>query len=276
VRYFNSDLPFSALYGTRGLGWTSPIQDYYSRAQAGTLPPITFVDPPFRDGGGGNGVSADDHPHGDIRLGQAFLSDVVHAFLESPQWRRGALFVVYDEWGGFFDHVVPPHVPDERANHRNQAQDWGQMGFRIPALAISPYARRGAVSHSTLGFESILKLISHRYSLGTLNRRHRHAFNIGRTFDWESPNFEVPDLPDPAVVATAPCAAGGGGGFPDPTGGPRARAAKKKRPKPHDLTKLETSGYLERLGYDVPEATYERIYRNPDSFKKALASSEGA
>ena len=74
------------------------------------------------------------------------MADVVHAFMESPQWKRGALFIVYDEWGGFFDHVAPPRVPDIRASN-DPAQDYGQMGFRIPAVAVSPYARRGFVSH---------------------------------------------------------------------------------------------------------------------------------
>ena len=122
-----------------------------------------FVDPPFKDGGGGDGMSADEHPHGDVRLGQAYMSDVVHAFMESPQWERGAIFVVYDEWGGFFDHVRPPRVPDVR-NSRKLDEDFGQMGFRIPALVLSPYARRGHVDHGTYGFESIIKLLRYRFA----------------------------------------------------------------------------------------------------------------
>jgi len=264
--YFASDLPFAALYGPRGFAWSQRVEEYYARAAAGTLPNITFVDPPFRDGGGGNGVSADDHPHGDIRLGQAFMSDVAHALIESPQWPRAALFIVYDEWGGFFDHVPPPTVPDDRSS-RDHAEDWGQMGFRIPALAISPYAPRGRVSHATLGFESILKLISYRFGLGHLNRRHRYGFNIGRTLDFERPNFERPSLPDPGTVATSPCATGGSQGVPDPTGG---QALPLSRPKQHDLVSLETSGYLERLGFEVAPATYESIYRSPDTVKRGF------
>ena len=107
ARYYNSDLPFSALYGPRGASWTSPISRYYQDCAAGTLPNISFVDPPFKDGGGGDGLSADEHPLGDVRLGQAFMADVVNAFVRSPNYRRGAMFVVYDEWGGFFDHVAP-------------------------------------------------------------------------------------------------------------------------------------------------------------------------
>lgn len=261
ARYYNSDLPFAAIYGSRGIGWTSPVARFYADAAAGTLPNIAFVDPPFRDGGGGDGTSADEHPHGDIRLGQAFMSDIVHAFMESPQYRRGVLFINYDEWGGFFDHVPPPHVPDQRANPRDLNEDWGFMGFRTPAVAISPYARGGRVHHATLGHESILKLISYRFGLGHLNMRHRHSYNIGRTLDFESePDFTPPELPDPNRIVSRPCRLGG-----DP-GGPDAAS----RPKEHDLVMLESSGLLERLGYEVEPASYDRIFRAPDGVRRGL------
>ena len=139
------------------------MADYYADCAAGTLPNITIVDPPFRDGGGGDGISADEHPLGDVRLGQAFMSDVVHSFIESPCWERGALFIVYDEWGGFFDHVRPPSVPDARrsAEHRR--------GLRADGLPhpgrhdLARFAQRGSVSHLLCGFESILKLITYRF-----------------------------------------------------------------------------------------------------------------
>src|SRR5688572_14868188 len=137
ARYYNSDLPFSAVWGARGATWTRPLAEYYADCALGTLPNVSFVDPPFRDGGGFDGNSADEHPHGDVRLGQAFMADVVKAFVESPCYRKGALFVVYDEWGGFFDHVTPPSVADNRSS-ADTNKDFGQMGFRIPALAISP------------------------------------------------------------------------------------------------------------------------------------------
>ncbi len=132
------------------------------------------------------GTSGDEHPLADIRVGQAFIADVVHAFMESPQWKRGALFIVYDEWGGFFDHVVPPRVPDLRAS-TDLNEDFGQMGFRIPAVLVSPYARRGYVDHSIYGFESILKMIRYRYGLAAADAarsvREQHR---GYAFDWES------------------------------------------------------------------------------------------
>jgi phospholipase C len=261
MAYYVSDLPFPALYGQRGLRWVRPVTRFYEDAAAGALPQVCFVDPPFRDGGGGDGLSADEHPHGDIRLGQAFMSDIVHAFVESPQYARGALFIDYDEWGGFFDHVVPPHVPDDRENRTDLAEDWSLAGFRIPAVAVSPYARGGRVSHMTCTHESILKLISYRYGLGYLNRRHRYASNVGRSFRFKrKPDLDPPPLPDPAAIAATPCSAGGSGG--------------SARPKEHDLVGLETSGLLDRLGYEVRAPSFERLFRYPDKVRKAFAEAD--
>ena len=195
-RYFYTDLPLSALWGAAGLGRSSQVQEYYERAAAGTLPALSFVDPAFQ--GESQGTSGDEHPLADIRVGQAFVADVVHAFMSSPQFKRGALFMIYDEWGGFFDHVVPPRVPDLRQS-RDLAKDFGQMGFRIPAVVVSPYARRGHVDHSIYGFESIIKMIRYRYGLPPLTPRDLYANNIAAAFDFVSkPDYAIPDLPHAA------------------------------------------------------------------------------
>jgi phospholipase C len=264
ARYYNSDLPFSAVWGARGATWTNPITRYYADCAAGTLPNIAFVDPPFRDGGGGDGLSADEHPLGDVRLGQAFMADVVNAFVRSPAYRRGALFVVYDEWGGFFDHVRPPRVPDERAS-ADLYEDFGQMGFRIPAVAVSPYARpRGGgfrVDHGLYGFESILSLIAYRFGLGSLTTRMARARNIGRSFDWERPTFDRPDLPDPAAIVTTPCALGGG----DVLDSQHAHA--------NDLADLEELAH--RFGVPVYEGRLGDIFTMPDTVRRGVLSGGG-
>jgi phospholipase C len=261
ARYYNSDLPFSAVWGQRGVSWTRPIAEYYADCAAGTLPNITIVDPPFKDGGGGDGLSADEHPHGDVRLGQAFMSDVVHAFMESPNYERGALFIIYDEWGGFFDHVRPPSVADDRQS-ADLNEDFGQMGFRTPAVAVSPYARRSRkqvrVNHAQLGHESILKLITYRFGLGDLVKRDAMANNIGESFDWENPQFEVPDLPDPSMVASTPCSLGGD------TGGMDAEMLDAHQ---RDIQNLEDLAV--RNGFQIGDGTPEEIFRLPDSIKKA-------
>jgi phospholipase C len=268
ARYYASDLPFAALFGARAVPWINPITRYYEDCAAGTLPNISFVDPPFRDGSGGDGLSADEHPLGDVRLGQAFMADVVNAFVRSPNYRRGAMFVVYDEWGGFFDHVRPPRVPDDRSSF-DLNQDFGQMGFRTPAVAISPFARRRRkgkgdhrkrfrVDHGGYGHESILKLISYRFGLGDLTTRMRFARNIGQSFEWKHPDFEPPELPDPPEIVTQPCALGGG----DVLDSQEAHAS--------DLEDLEH--VAERYGAPVYEGKLGDIFALPDTVARAVQS----
>jgi phospholipase C len=278
VRSYFNDLPAAALWGQAGFARASRVEEYYSACANGTLPNVSFVDPPFKDGGGGDGMSADEHPHGDVRLGQAYMSDVVHAFMESPQWKRGAIFVIYDEWGGFFDHVRPPRVPDIR-NSDKLEEDFGQMGFRIPALLLSPYARRGHVEHGTYGFESIIKLLRYRFGAKPLTRRDRYAHNIGHAFDWRGkPRLEPPELPDPGNVVTATCTARGLG-FPQPEPLPNPlpplhrQGAKTVRPKPHDLALLETTGYLDRLGITHYASDPRAMFREPSKVLSAYRSA---
>jgi phospholipase C len=269
-RYFYSDLPVSAFWGQKGLDRSARVDEYYERCATGKLPALSFVDPAFV--GESAGTSGDEHPHGDVRTGQAFMADVVHAFMESPQFKRGALFIVYDEWGGFFDHVRPPHVPDVRGSRR-LSRDFGQMGFRIPAVAVSPYARRRHVDHGVYGFESILKLIRYRFGLASLTRRDARARNIGLAFDFDRrPRLDPPDLPRPPHIVSAACApppapaAPPAPGVPAPGTPPGARvAAAPARPKEHDLAALHTSGALERLGFEYRPATAATVFREPSS-----------
>jgi phospholipase C len=269
-RYFFTDIPFAALWGASGVARSGQVQEYYERCAAGTLPAVSYVDPSFF--GETQGTSGDEHPHGDVRVGQAFISDVVHAFMSGPQWRRGALFIVYDEWGGFFDHVTPPRVPDIRQS-RDINLDFGQMGLRIPVVLVSPFARRGYVDHSIYGFESILKLIRYRWGLKPLTLRDYYANNIAYSFDFDKPDYTVPDLPHPAHVIGGACSGqppidSGGTILPiGPIVSPPLLAGDPapQRPKPHDLATLYTSGYLERLGFKYRPATPSTMYRHPSS-----------
>jgi phospholipase C len=248
-RYFYVDEPVSALWGAPGVSRSSPVQEYYQRCADGTLPALSFVDPSFQ--GEDQGASGDQHPHGDIRTGDAYMSDVVHAFLESPQFKRGAMFIVYDEWGGFFDHVPPPSVPDDRGNP-DVNKNYGQMGFRIPSVVVSPYARRGHVDHTQWGFESILKMIRYRYGLAPLTKRDAYARNIARAFDWRSqPQLNVPNLPSPPKIISQPC-------------GPAPQASAASR--------TGMRQWLDQLGFDYKPATYDSMFRSPSSVRHARAA----
>jgi phospholipase C len=259
-RYFFNDLPTAGLWGQHGLSRSARMDEYYARCASGTLPAVSFVDPVFGAlAGPTQGVSGDEHPHGDIQTGQAFVADVALAFMESPQYRRGALFVVYDEGGGFFDHVRPPRMPDQR-NSRNLDEDFGQLGWRIPSVAISPYARRGHVDHGIYTPVSILKMISYRYGLPPLNRRLAYSANIARSFDWSRPRLDRVPLPDPPNIVSRPCPA------------PSAHAASTR--EQHDLMGLAESGYLERFGFKYRPATPATMFRQPSKTMAARKMAE--
>jgi phospholipase C len=269
VRYYASDLPFAATFGPRAVAWINPIERYYTDCLTGNLPNIAIVDPPFKDGGGGDGLSADEHPLGDVRLGQAFMADVVGAFTHSKNYQRGALFVIYDEWGGFFDHVRPGRVPDDRAS-ADINNDFGQLGFRVPAVAVSPYARPKQgwgwlhrhfnVDHGQYAHESILKFISYRFGLGDLTKRMKYANNIGASFEWpRKVDLEPPDLPDPPAIVTQPCALGGGD------------VADTQLSHEGDLKDLEK--LADRYKLPVYEGKRHQIFTAPDSIKKGLEAA---
>jgi phospholipase C len=262
-RYFYTDIPVSALWGAPGLARSGNIAEYYARCASGTLPHVSFVDPNFAGSvGEGPGLSGDEHPHGDVRAGQAWMADVVHAFMESPQWKRGALFIVYDEWGGFFDHVAPPRVPDDR-NDQDVNKDYGLMGFRIPAVAVSPWVRRGHIAHTTYSFESILKMIEYRFSLAPLTKRDAYARNIARAFDWRSrPRLDLPTLPDPPEVVSVACP-------------PDGLAGAEVAHEDHTMMQLVSSGYLDRLGFDFKYATPADMFRRPHTVVDAYLRSDG-
>jgi phospholipase C len=117
--------------------------EYFEAAEAGTLPPVSWVIP---------GIGESEHPaRSDIRDGQAWATRVINAAMEGPDWESTAIFLTWDDWGGFYDHVRPPRV------------DRNGYGLRVPALVISPYAKRGHIDHQTHSFDSYLKLIQDRF-----------------------------------------------------------------------------------------------------------------
>jgi phospholipase C len=213
--YYFSNLPELAFWGPRHLHHCRHVSEYFAQAATGTLPQVSFIDPWFvADGLPGN----DDHPHADIRLGQAFLSDIVQAFLESPAYEKGALVVTYDEWGGFWEHVDPPRLPDERATDADPGgdNDFGQLGFRIPSTIVSPWTRNTnghRVDHNTYEHTSIIKFIADNWGLPYLTERQAHttsieqAFRSFRRFDMDAP-FEPYPL-DPALLLEPPLAEAG-------------------------------------------------------------------
>jgi len=120
------------------IGNIQPGINFPAAAKAGTLPAVSWVIPSFR---------YSDHPSRSVADGQTFVSTLVDSVMQGPDWASSAIFVTWDDWGGFYDHVVPPKV------------DSGGYGFRVPALVISPWAKHGYVDHQVLSFDAYLKFV---------------------------------------------------------------------------------------------------------------------
>ncbi len=192
--YYFNNLPEILVWGDRHIAHARHVSDFYAAAATGTLPAVSFVDPWFI---GPEGLANDDHPHADLRLGQAFISDIVEAFTTSPNYQDGALVVTYDEWGGFWDHVNPPRVADDLETNGDPGGDgdFGQLGFRIPTTIVSPWTRGNAVDHTVYEHTSTLKFISDNWGLPYLNTRHAATESIAGAFDFTAFEPEVEFTP---------------------------------------------------------------------------------
>jgi phospholipase C len=189
-RYYFSDAPFLSFWGTKYLGIMSPYEQFLVDAAAGTLPRVSYVDPRFA--GAPAGVSGDYHPLSDIRAGESWLYQTYRAVTTSPNWKHTVMVINFDEWGGFFDHVPPPEAPD--VDPRFQLR-----GFRVPAIVVSPLARRGYVATNVYDHTSVLKMIEWRWGLDPLSVRDAAANNLAEVLDFSLANriagqYDVPPL----------------------------------------------------------------------------------
>jgi phospholipase C len=116
-----------------------------------------------------------DHPGYGHDTGPSWVTSIVNAIGKSKYWKSTAIIVVWDDWGGFYDHVPPPQL------------DYGGLGFRVPMLVISPYAKRGYVSHTQYEFASILRFVEDTFGLGRLGENDRRAHSIADAFDFTQP-----------------------------------------------------------------------------------------
>ena len=114
------------------------VKNFFSAAQKGTLPSVSWIVP---------NEPVSEHPPYPVSAGQTYVTGLINTIMESPDWKSTAIFLTWDDWGGFYDHVIPPQV------------DQNGYGARAPALMISPYAKKGYIDHQTLSFDAYLKFI---------------------------------------------------------------------------------------------------------------------
>jgi phospholipase C len=122
-------------------GQSSNVQDltnFFDQAQSGKLPAVSWIVPQVADS---------EHPPGLVSRGQSYVTNIINTVMQSKDWSSSAIFLSWDDWGGFYDHVQPPQV------------DQNGYGLRVPGLVISPYARKGYIDHQTLSHDAYLKFI---------------------------------------------------------------------------------------------------------------------
>ncbi len=199
ARYYYNDAPFlPLLFGTRFTPISKLFSQFLLDCQNDTLPAYCQVDPRFLDET--SGTSVDDHPHADLRNGQAYLNTIYNAVRSSPAWSSTVMVLVYDDWGGFFDHVVPPVGAIGPAEIAAGYTD-GLRGFRVPCVVISPFARAGVVNHELFDHASILKMVEWRFGLKPLAARDAAAANLATALDFAmTPRLTTPAFTVPAGV----------------------------------------------------------------------------
>ena len=154
-----------------------PVDNVIRDIHADALPPVTWITPRFE---------LSDHPQYDFCYGENWSTKLIDAIMNSPMWKNTAIFLTWDDYGGFYDHVPPPQV------------DGFGFGIRVPLLVISPYAKEGVVDHQLGEFSSVLRFIEDNWRLTQLTHRDRRATDLGYDFDWKQP----PRPPDPLPLRT--------------------------------------------------------------------------
>jgi len=121
------------------------LTSFYSMAKLGTLPAVSWIDP---------AGAVSEHPPQSVKAGQSYVTGLINSIMRGPDWDSTAIFLSWDDWGGFYDHVVPPRV------------DGNGLGFRVPGLVISPYARKGYIDHHVLSHDAYVKFIENDFLHG--------------------------------------------------------------------------------------------------------------
>ena len=178
------------------------FDQFYKDAAAGRLPGFTLLEPNYE-------TTSEENPQ-DVQVGEQFMSKVVRALMRSPAWKHTALFITYDEHGGYYDHVAPPRAikPDNippKLSPGDMPGGYDRYGFRVPLIVVSPYARRNYVSSVVQDHTSITAFIERKWNLPAMTFRDANAQPMTDYFDFSGkPAFAKP----PRLAAAPPLAPG--------------------------------------------------------------------
>ncbi len=169
--------------------------------ETGTLPQVSLIDFEWDE--------EDEHPDQDVQVGQQRVAERISWLINSPAWKSSALFMLYDEGGGFFDHVPPPPACEPDAIAPVMVFDtiegkFDRYGFRVPMVLVSPYAKRHFVSHTIYDHTSVLKFIETKFNLPAMTVRDANANDMLDMFDFKRPQLDV-DLPSGEMDHDSAC-----------------------------------------------------------------------
>jgi len=195
------DLPDIALFPTFFSANGDKVKtynDFLLDCASGSLPQVSIISP-------GNNTYTEEDP-ADVQNGEAYSSAIINAVMHGPGWGKTVMLFMYDEHGGYYDHVPPPAAvaPDNIAPRitvpPDQPGDFAQYGVRVPAFVISPFAKKDYVSHVVHDHTSVLKFLETKFNLGALTYRDANADNLLDSLDFAHPGFvEPPVLPAPGL-----------------------------------------------------------------------------
>ena len=178
---------------------TKKMDQFYVDAAAGRLPAFTFLDPDY-------GTTSQENPQ-DIQVGERFVASIVNALMNAPTWKRTAMFLVWDEHGGYYDHVPPPRAvaPDSIAPILSPGDPplapgtFDRYGIRVPAIVVSPWAKANYISRLTQDHTSVTAFVERKWNLPAMTFRDANAQPMTDYF-----NFRAPSFAHPPELARAP------------------------------------------------------------------------
>ena len=168
---------------------TSQYSQFATDAAAGNLPQFTFIDPNYSN-------TSEENPQ-DIQVGEEFVANVVETLMRAPTWKHTALFLNYDEHGGYYDHVPPPAaiLPDSippMLTAGDVPGVYNPYGFRVPLIVVSPWARRHYASRVVQDHTSVTAFIERKWNLPAMTFRDANAAPMTDYFDFRHPTFRKP------------------------------------------------------------------------------------
>jgi len=192
-KYYNNELDAnlsSAIADGSAYAYWSPLQsknssylpaysshfvnrtEFFTDVSTGALPAVSWVIP---------SLSLSEHNPANITLGSYWVQMLINSIMLSKYWADTAIILCWDDYGGYYDNVLPPLAPGGE-----------RLGFRVPAIIISPYSRPGYIDNTAYSFESILRFIEYDFGLHCLTPRDCQANNLLNSFQFTRPGTPVP------------------------------------------------------------------------------------